>query len=50
MRRNVVAAVVQLVGLVAVIAGAFLYAWQLGVVAAGVVVLLIGIDIESGDG
>jgi hypothetical protein len=48
-RRNVTAAVVQLVGIVMVVAGAFAVAWQAGVAAVGVVVLLLGLDLESGD-
>lgn len=47
MRRNVVAAVVQLAGIAAIIAGAAAYAWELGVVAVGVVALLVGIDLEG---
>jgi hypothetical protein len=46
-RRNVTAAVVQLLGITAIVAGAAAYAWQLGVVAAGAVALLVGIDLES---
>lgn len=49
MRRNVTAAVVQLIGLALILIGAFLISWQVGLVAVGVVVLLTGIDLE-GDG
>lgn len=49
MRRNVIAAVVQLAGIAAVVIGAAAYAWELGVAAAGVVMLLLGLDLE-GDG
>jgi hypothetical protein len=48
-RRNVIAAVVQLSGIAAIVLGAAAYAWQLAVVAVGVVVLLFGLDLE-GDG
>lgn len=49
MRRNVTAAAVQLIGIAIVFAGSFAISWQAGAVAVGVVVLLLGIDIE-GDG
>lgn len=49
MRRNVTAAVVQLIGLALILVGAFLISWQVGLVAVGVVVVLTGIDLE-GDG
>lgn len=48
MRRNVTAAVVQLLGLALMLTGAFLVSWEVGLVAVGLVVLLVGIDVEGG--
>lgn len=47
MRRNVTAAVVQLIGLALILIGAFMVSWQVGVIACGAVVLLLGIDLEG---
>lgn len=47
MRRNVTAAVVQLIGLALVIIGAFWWSVPAGVVACGAVLMLTGIDMES---
>lgn len=47
MRRNVTAAVVQLIGLALILTGAFLISWHVALVAVGVVVLLTGIDLEG---
>ena len=47
MRRNVTAAVVQLTGIAIVVAGSFAISLAVGVVAVGLVVLLLGIDLES---
>lgn len=47
MRRNVTAAVVQLIGLALILIGAFWISWQVGLVAVGAVVLLTGIDLED---
>jgi aconitase A len=46
-RRNVVAALVQLLGIAVVVAGSFAVSWKVGVVAIGVVVLLVGLDLEG---
>jgi hypothetical protein len=46
-RRNVTAAVVQLAGIAAIVAGAFTISVSVGAVAVGVVLLLLGIDLES---
>jgi hypothetical protein len=46
-RRNVTAAVLQLLGIALALTGAFMYAWQAGVAAVGVVVLLVGVDLEG---
>lgn len=47
MRRNVTAAVVQLIGLALILAGAFWWSVPAGVVAVGAVLLLTGIDLEG---
>lgn len=47
MRRNVTAAVVQLIGITLIVSGAFYVSWKTGVIAVGLVVLLLGVDLES---
>ena len=47
MRRNVTAAVVQLTGIAIIVAGSFAISAAVGVVALGLVVLLLGIDLEG---
>ena len=49
MRRNTFAAVLQAAALVLIVAGAFALVWQAGVIAVGVVLLLVGLAVE-GDG
>lgn len=48
MRRNAVAAALQVVAVLIVLAGAFLVSWKVGVIAVGFVLLLVGIDLEDG--
>ena len=47
MRRNVVAAALQVVGLIATVAAAFTVSVPLGVMVAGVVVALVGLALEG---
>lgn len=47
MRRNAVAAALQVVAVALVLAGAFMLSWQAGVIAAGAVLLLVGVDLED---
>ena len=47
MRRNVTAAVVQLIGIALIVTRAFAVSWKTGVIAVGLVVLLLGVDLES---
>lgn len=47
MRRNVTAAVVQLLGLALILVGAFWWSVPAGVVACGAVLMLLGIDLED---
>ena len=47
MRRNTFAAVLQGAAVVLIVAGAFALVWQAGVIAVGVALLLVGLDIES---
>lgn len=47
MRRNTFAAVLQVAAMVLIVAGAFALVWQAGVIAVGVVLLLVGLDVED---
>jgi hypothetical protein len=47
MRRNVIAALVQLVGAVVVCGAAFAVTWPLGVMAIGVFVVALGVGLEG---
>lgn len=44
-----VAVVLQVLGVLAVVAGCAAVAWQAGVVAAGVVLVVLGVGLEGGD-
>jgi len=45
--RNITAALVQLLGIVVAIAGGFLLSVPAGMIVAGAVVLLVGLDLEG---
>lgn len=47
MPRNITAALVQLLGIVVAIAGGFLLSVPAGMIVAGAVVLLVGLDLEG---
>jgi hypothetical protein len=47
-RRNVTAAVVQLLGIAMIVAGGFAVSVTVGVMSLGAVVLLLGLDLEGG--
>jgi hypothetical protein len=47
MRRNAFAAALQVVAVIVIFAGAFAVAWEVGVIAVGFLLLLMGLDLES---
>ena len=47
MPRNITAALVQLLGIVIAVAGGFLLSVPAGMIVAGAVLLLVGLDIEG---
>lgn len=47
MRRNAFAAALQVVAVVVILVGAFSVAWEVGVIAAGFLLLMVGLDLES---
>jgi hypothetical protein len=47
MHRNAVAAALQVVAVVVILAGAFAVDWRCGVIAVGFLLLLVGLDLEG---
>lgn len=47
MHRNAVAAALQVVAVVVILAGAFAVAWEVGVIAVGFLLLMVGLDLEG---
>ena len=47
MHRNAVAAALQVVAVLVILAGAFAVGWKVGVIAVGFLLLMLGLDLEG---